>query len=72
MIFNGYYTGFADEAGADLETQIRATRALGWSCLEARNIGGRNIHDLSDAGLITVQGKRVSLHDPVRLSRYNA
>ncbi len=32
----------------------------------------RIFHDLSDAGLITVQGKRVSLHDPVRLSRYNA
>lgn len=32
----------------------------------------RIFRDLSDAGLITVQGKRVSLHDPVRLSRYNA
>ena len=32
----------------------------------------RIFHDLSDAGLITVQGERVSLHDPVRLSRYNA
>ncbi len=32
----------------------------------------RIFHDLSDAGLITVQGKRVRLHDPVRLSRYNA
>ncbi|MBV2262473.1 MAG: Crp/Fnr family transcriptional regulator [Thauera sp.] len=32
----------------------------------------RIFHDLSNAGLITVQGKRVSLHDPVRLSRFNA
>ena len=32
----------------------------------------RIFHDLSNAGLITVQGKRVRLHDPVRLSRYNA
>ena len=32
----------------------------------------RIFHDLSDAGLITVQGKRVTLHDPLRLSRYNA
>ncbi len=32
----------------------------------------RIFHDLSDAGLITVQGKRVRLHDPVRLARYNA
>ena len=32
----------------------------------------RIFHDLSDAGLISVQGKRITLHDPVRLSRYNA
>ena len=32
----------------------------------------RIFHDLSDAGLITVQGKRVTLHDPLRLSRHNA
>ena len=32
----------------------------------------RIFHDLSDAGLISVQGKRITLHDPARLSRYNA
>jgi sugar phosphate isomerase/epimerase len=48
MEFHGYFTGFADEAGADIETQIRATRELGWRHLEARNVGGRNIHDLPD------------------------
>jgi sugar phosphate isomerase/epimerase len=44
-----YLTGFADEAATDLAGQIRATRELGWECIEARNIGGKNIHDLTDA-----------------------
>ena len=41
-----FLTGFADEAADDLEGQIQATRELGWSHIEARNIGGKNIHDL--------------------------
>lgn len=57
MKFNGYYTGFADEAGADIDTQIRATRELGWSGIEARNIDGRNIHDISDAEFDAAAGK---------------
>ena len=32
----------------------------------------RIFHDLSEAGLISVQGKRITLHDPARLSRYGA
>src|SRR5690606_7385034 len=32
----------------------------------------RIFHDLSEAGLISVQGKRITLYDPARLSRYNA
>ncbi len=44
-----YLTGFADEAATDLAGQIRATRELGWGFIEARNIDGRNIHDLSEA-----------------------
>jgi len=43
-----YLTGFADEAGADIDTQVRATRELGWRNIESRNIGGTNIHDISD------------------------
>jgi sugar phosphate isomerase/epimerase len=42
-------SGFTDEAGQDLETQIRATQALGWQHLSARSIDGQNIHDLSEA-----------------------
>lgn len=42
-------TGFADEAGKDLGTQIKATQELGWDYISARGIDGVNIHDLSDA-----------------------
>ncbi|NIA21079.1 MAG: TIM barrel protein [Anaerolineaceae bacterium] len=45
-----YLTGFADEAGVGVETQIKATRELGWKFIEARKIDGQaNIHDISDA-----------------------
>ena len=57
MQFNGYFTGFADEAGADIDTQIRATQALGWQHLEARNIDGVNIHDLPETAFDAVRGK---------------
>ena len=42
-------SGFTDEAGQDLETQIRATQELGWKYMSARSIDGQNIHDLADA-----------------------
>ncbi|MBK1882623.1 sugar phosphate isomerase/epimerase [Luteolibacter pohnpeiensis] len=42
-------TGFADEAGKDLATQIKATQELGWKYISARGIDGKNIHDLSDS-----------------------
>lgn len=47
-------TGIADEAGNSLDTQIRATRELGWSCIEARNVevpghAKANWHDIPDA-----------------------
>jgi sugar phosphate isomerase/epimerase len=44
-----YLTGFADEAGGDIDTQIRATRALGWTRIESRNIDGVNLTDITDA-----------------------
>jgi sugar phosphate isomerase/epimerase len=43
-----YYTGFADEAGASIDTQIQATLELGWRWIEARNVDGVNLTDLSD------------------------
>lgn len=47
-------SGFADEAGSGLETQIRATRELGWSHIEMRNVEvpgfpEGNLHDIPDA-----------------------
>lgn len=52
-----YLTGFADEAGTDIDTQIRATKELGWTNIESRAISGKNIHDLSDADFDVVCGK---------------
>jgi len=43
-----YFTGFADEAAAGIDGQIKATKELGWSYIESRNIDGVNIHDISD------------------------
>ncbi len=43
-----YLTGFADEAAADLDGQIRATKELGWQHIESRSIDGTNIHNLSE------------------------
>ena len=44
-----YLTGFADEAAAGIEQQIRATRELGWRFIESRAVDGKNLHDLSAA-----------------------
>lgn len=41
--------GFADEAGAALESQIRALKELGWDAVELRAVGGRNVEQLSRA-----------------------
>lgn len=43
-----YFTGFADEAAKDLTSQIKATKALGWSNIESRSIDGVNIHNLPE------------------------
>ncbi len=43
-----YFTGFADEAAKSIDGQIKATQALGWQHIEARNINGRQIHDIPD------------------------
>ncbi len=46
--------GIADEAGASIEVQIKATKALGWKHIEARNVlvpsfPVGNLHDIPDA-----------------------
>jgi sugar phosphate isomerase/epimerase len=52
-----YLTGFADEAARDIDGQIRATRTLGWKHIEARNVDGCNLHDLSDEAFDVVAGE---------------
>jgi len=52
-----YMTGFADEAAASIEGQIKATCELGWSHIESRSIDGINIHDLDDDAFDSVYGK---------------
>jgi sugar phosphate isomerase/epimerase len=42
------YSGFADEAGKSIDTQIRATKELGWTRIESRDIDGTNLTDISD------------------------
>lgn len=43
-----YFTGFADEVSGDFGLQIKATKELGWQNIEARNVDGKNITDISD------------------------
>ena len=52
-----YMTGFADEAAASLEGQISATKTLGWTNIESRNIDKVNIHDLPEKDFDAVVGK---------------
>ena len=52
-----YLTGFADEAAADIDGQIRATKELGWTNIESRNINGVNLHDVADDVFETVYAK---------------
>ncbi|WP_409473360.1 sugar phosphate isomerase/epimerase family protein [Streptomyces sp. HC307] len=42
-------TGIGDEAAADLEGQIAAVQALGWSALELRTVNGTAMADLGPA-----------------------
>ena len=44
-----YYSGFADESGKNIETQITATKELGWNNIEARGMYGSNLGGITDA-----------------------
>jgi len=44
-----FFSGIADEAGKDLDTQIKAHKELGWNHIELRNIDGKQFTDLDDA-----------------------
>jgi sugar phosphate isomerase/epimerase len=43
-----FLTGFADEVSSNLETQIAATKELGWKFIETRAIGNTNLAGLSE------------------------
>lgn len=51
------YSGFADEAGDSIDTQIRATHELGWTNIECRNVDGVNLTDLTDQAFEIVADK---------------
>src|SRR5579859_5038147 len=62
MSFRMYLTGIADEAGASIDAQIKATRELGWKYIEARVVEAPgfpkgNIHDIPDAAFDIVRSK---------------
>ena len=52
-----FLTGFADEAGAALDTQIKATCEVGWKFIETRKIDGKNLSTLTDDEFETLCGK---------------
>ncbi len=43
-----FFSGIADEAGTDIDTQIKAHRELRWHHIELRNIDGIGVADLCD------------------------
>ncbi len=44
-----FFTGISDEAGQDIDTQIKAHQELGWKHLELRLVDKTNITQISDA-----------------------
>ena len=42
-----YFSGISDEAGQDIDTQIKAHRELGWNYVELRTVDGENITAIS-------------------------
>ena len=52
-----YFTGFADEASGNIDTQIKVTKELGWSNIESRALFGKNLGSISDAEFEELQEK---------------
>lgn len=61
-----FLSGIADEAGKDIQTQIRAHRELGWKHIELRMVDGANVTQIDDnafgriAGALDEAGLQVS------------
>lgn len=49
-----FLTGFADEAGKDVDSQIKATLELGWKNIELRAIGDKNLATISEVEFETL------------------
>ncbi len=59
------FTGVGDEAGNTIDTQIKATKELGWRHIEARNVEvpgltKANLHEIPDAAFEVVVDKLAS------------
>jgi len=54
------YSGFADEAGASIDVQIKATRELGWRDIECRNVDWVNLTDVSEESFEEICQKLVA------------
>lgn len=52
-----FFSGIGDEAGQDIDAQIRAHKDLGWEHIELRLVDGQNITQLDDAKFDEVCGK---------------
>jgi sugar phosphate isomerase/epimerase len=57
-----FLTGIADEAGANIDIQIKATKELGWKFIEGRAVEvtgfpKANFHDVPDAAFDIIAGK---------------
>ena len=48
------FSGIADEAGADIDTQIRAHKELGWEYIELRNVNGIQFTDVPENDFVTI------------------
>ena len=61
-----FFSGISDEAGRDIDTQIKAHRELGWDHLELRMIGDQNLTAIPDDAFdrvykkVTAAGMKVS------------
>lgn len=49
MTVSTIISGFTDEVSDDLEIQVKALQELGWSHIDLRTVGGKNVSSLSDA-----------------------
>ena len=51
-----FLTGFADEAGKDIATQVKAIKALGWQHMELRNVCEKNLGTFTEEEFAQIEG----------------